>query len=244
MTIRAVQKLLRNSQSTIAAAGGQANEPDADQPDSARPSVLFPLVKQSKAMRDFFDLVVQTARDNTFVAVSGSKGDFLEADALFAACAQNLDCLRPAVVKPGQERETLNQIFSQRTDALCFVCGRQIPAGIQQALADTCMPTHVKLVMTLTATLKNYPDACTLRPDFLRRNTGVTLPWPAWSERQEDHDQLMDYAYAVLTSTRTPSQPLTPALRDKYKNTPWRSVGHMVRAMTQLFTQQSNLTDS
>ena len=106
-------------------------------------------------------------------------------------------------------------------------------------MAETRMPPHVRLVMTLTAMLKNCPDACTLRPDFLRRNGGVALPWPAWCDRPEDHDQIMDYAYAVLVSTRTPTQPFTPALRDKYKNTPWRSVGHMVRAMSGLFTQRT-----
>lgn len=195
---------------------------------------LFPLVDNSQAMKLFLRNIQDVARAKTFVAVTGSKGDFLEAGAVFARCAEAMGLDNPIFVRPEMIREDFALIAKRHTGALCIAAGGQIPSGAQEALADLDLPSYTKLILTLIHTRKDQSTSSLLRPNFYKRCGGMTLAWPEWQDRAEDHDKLIDHAQEAISRARGSDIKLSPDMLKHIRSTTWRSVGHMVRAMNQI----------
>ena len=238
MPLKKVKQLIRKSAPQVPTserdpfmADNQARVRDSAWPPSSGPVPnVFPLVAHSPATARFYEQCKAAAQAGRYVAVAGHKDDLLEAPSLFLRLADELCLASRTTIANGRESADLQHAIFLGTQALFVPTGRQLPTGVQHALADERFSGFGLLFILIAIPPDREPEKA-LYPDLLGRCGNRVLAWPAWSERTEDHDQLVANAIALLGMGFGLDAALDEDTRRSYTERPWKTVGHMIKSM-------------
>lgn len=201
----------------------------------------FPLVRKSPAMNNLFETCLRNAREGRYVAICGHKNDLLEASALFLNLCDKLRLSDKATVGHGRESQDIKTAITLGIQALYIPTGRQIPTGVQHALADNRFIGFELLLIQVSVPRGQNPEAC-LCPDLVDRCGGL-LYWPGWTERREDYQELVQNAAKLLGLRYECEVRFSSDELRSYVERPWKNVGHMIKAMHGDIGRRSSATN-
>ncbi len=214
--------------------------------ESTQPSwhKIFPLVAQSPAMKELVNAAVALAHNHQIVCVQIPAADRLEARSFFfeavRAHAKSQD-----VFVIGRQPLKSGELKGDDATSLLFLFGDDVSESLQWEILHNRYSFPVIMLLLDDPQYVTAQDLERLRMAFRDVCAAGILRWPSWSNRVEDHDEIVHQIHARLSMPQGRNVPrLHSSALDLIRSSSFDGTLHVEReiksALQRYIQQRSN----